>query len=332
MKQRCLSMRSRRLRAIGWWLALALLGLVPASALAQVPVVAELWMEAPPPPGTHWLVEALKPLGQVEGRNFVVESRYASGDNARFPALARELLERRPAVIVAPCGPAQRAIRALDATIPIVAGCADPRNFLGEVKSLQRPGGRTTGFTLLAPESAAKRLQLLKQLLPNAARVGVLQHRNDDWATYWEEMEKAANGLGIALAKLPVARAEDLDEAFATAMRQRIDALVVFPDATTVGARQRIAELAVAQALPTVFDTRLFVDDGGLFSYGPDWAEFGRRVFGTYVDKILRGASPGDLPIQQPTRLELVINLKTARALGLRVPKSFIARADSVIE
>jgi putative ABC transport system substrate-binding protein len=289
-------------------------------------------MDSAPPPHAPTLAQRLEHLGHQEGRTFLVESRYAEGDNSRFPALARELLDRRPAVIATTCGPALRAIRELSRSVPVVAGCADPKNFLGEVANFGRPGGQTTGFTFLAPDSAGKRLQFLKELLPALSRVGVLHHSGDDWSTYLEEMRRAALQLGLTLSQYPLARAEELDRAFATAVRQRAEALVVFPDAITVGARKRIAALAIEHKLPTAFDTRIFVVDGGLLSYGPDWSDFGPRVLATYVDKILKGAAPGVLPIQQPTRLELVLNLRTARMLGVNVSGSLLARADEVLK
>lgn len=323
------------LPAAGLLIALLLLASAPVSAWAQVPVVGHLGLGAPPGSGgAPAFAQYLERLGHQEGRTFLVESRWARGDNSRFPALARELLDRRPAVIFAPCGPALRAIRELSRSVPVVAGCADPKNFLGEVASLNRPGGQTTGFTFLAPESAGKRLQLLKELLPTLSRVGILHHRHDDWGTYLQEMEHAAPRLGLTLLKLPVERAEDLEGAFATAVRQRAEALVVFPDAITFGARKQIATLAIKHKLPSAFDTRIFVVDGGLLSYGPDWfdAEFTARIIATYIDKILKGAAPGDLPVQQPTRLELVVNLQTARMLGLNVPNSFLTRVDEVLK
>jgi putative ABC transport system substrate-binding protein len=175
---------------------------------------------------------------------------------------------------------------------------------------------------------------LLKELLPALSRVGIVHHRHDNWSTYLEEMERSALRLGLTFLKLPVERAEDLDAAFATAVRKRAQALVVFPDAITFGARTRIATLAITHKLPTVFDTRIFVVDGGLLSYGPDWfdIEFAPRIIAAYIDKILKGAAPGDLPVQQPTRLQLVVNLRTAQVLGLKVPESFLSRADEILK
>jgi putative ABC transport system substrate-binding protein len=320
-------------RAAGLLLALSLPTLAAAPARAQVPVVGYLWLGSPPPSGRPAYLPHLEKLGHREGRTFRLEARWAEGDNSRFPALAREVLERHPAVIITPCGPALRAIREIDRAVPVVAGCSDPKNFLGEVASLSRPGGRTTGFTLLAPESAGKRLQLLKELVPRLSRVGILHHRHDDWGTYLQEMDRAASNLGLTFRMLPIERPGDVDGAFATAVQHGAEALVVFPDAITFGARARIATLAMTHRLPTVFDTRIFVADGGLLSYGPDWfGDFPLRVIATYTDRILRGAEPGDLPIQQPSRLQLVINLRTARRLGLTVPDSLLSRADEIIK
>lgn len=277
------------------------------------------------------LQKELKRLGHEEGRTYVLESRYAGGDTARFPALARDLLARRPAVIVTTCGPALGAIRSLDATVPVIAACADTKNLLGEVKTLGRPGGRTTGFTFLAPESAGKRLQLLKELMPKLSRVAVLQNRGDDYGTYWEEMGRAAAHLRLTLTPLTIGGADELEGALAAAVRERAQALVVMPGATAVSATRQLVTLAIRHKLPTVFDMRYFAQVGGFISYGFDWASDAPRVYASYIDKILKDADPGKLPVQQPTRLELVVNLKTARAIGVNVPKAFLDRADEVI-
>jgi len=316
------------------FISLLLLASAPGSALAQVPVVGWLGLSSPEQEARGWdaFRQGLRDLGYEEGRTLVIEHRWAGGDNARFPALVRDLLDRRPAVIVSPCGPALRAIREVSRSVPVVAMCADPKNFLGEVAALNRPGGQTTGFTFLAPESAGKRLQLLKELLPKLSRVAVLHHRGDDWDSYWQEMGRVAPQLGLTLSKAPVERAEDIEGAVAAAVRQHAGALIVFPDAITFGARERIAALAITRRLPTAFDVRGFVVAGGLFSYGPNLPDLLRRGAAGYVDKILKGATPGDLPVQQPTRFELVVNLRTARTIGLSVPKSLLAPADEVLE
>jgi len=315
-------------------ISLLLLASASIPASAQVPVVGWLGLTSPEQDARllDTFRQGLKDLGHEEGRTVVIEHRWARGDNARFPALARDLLDRRSAVIFSPCGPALRAIREVSRSVPVVSMCADPKNFLGEVATLNRPGGQTTGFTFLAPESAGKRLQLLKEMLPKLSRVAVLYHSGDDWDNYWQEMGRVAPQLGLTLSKVPVARPEDIEGAVAAAVRQHAGALIVFPDAITVGARERIAALALKHRLPTAFDLRGFVGAGGLFSYGPDFRDLYRRVAAGYVDKILKGSAPGDLPVQQPTRFELIVNLRTARAISLSVPESLLARAHEVLE
>ncbi len=280
-----------------------------------------------------WIRAGLKRLGYEEPRNVVLDVLWAHGDDARLPALAREMLARKPAVIVASCGPALRAIRNANRTVPVFATCAQMKNFLGEVKSMRRPGGATTGFMMLASESAGKRLELLKQIQPSLARVAVLHNRVDDWQDYWRDAERAASTLGLSLLRLPpIERAEDLEGALVHAVAGRADALVVFPDATTMGAAAQIAALAIKHRLLAADDLGNVVSAGGLLSYGPDWQEVFERVAPLYIDKIRKGASPAELPITQPTKFRLVINLKTAKALGVTIPQSILLRADRVIE
>lgn len=198
--------------------------------------------------------------------------------------------------------------------------------------SLRRPGGQTTGFTFLAPESAGKRLQLLKELKPRLSRVAVLYARDEYWDNYWGEMRRVAQQLGLTLVQASVERIDDVESTIATAVRQHAEALIAFPDGITLNARERIAATAITYRLPTVFEVRGFVAAGGLLSYGPDWRHLGRRGVAGYVDRIVKGAAAGDLPIQQPTQFELIVNLKTARMLKLSVPKSLLAQATEVLE
>jgi len=329
------TLRSADMRAMLLWLiSLLLLASVPVSASDKVPVVGWLRPTSPEqsdPRAGDAIRQAFRDLGYEEGRTLMIERRWARGDNARYPELVRDLMDRHPAVIVSDCGPALRAIREVSRTVPVVAICADPINFLGEVASLSRPGGQTTGLLFLAPESAGKRLGMLKELKPKISRVAMLQHSGDSWDNYWKTMEPAAQLLGITLSKAPVARPEDVEGAIAAAVRRRVEALMVGPDAITIGTSKRIAELTIKHRLLTAFDLRLFVDAGGLFSYGPKLFQFIGNVTTVYVDKILKGTAPGDLPIQQPTRFELIVNLRTARALGLNVPQSFLVKADEVL-
>jgi putative ABC transport system substrate-binding protein len=325
----------RTARMLATVVSLILFAATPVLAWAQLPVVGYIGVSSPEQEGR--VLDAfragLKELGHQEGRTLVIEHRWARGDNARFAALARELLDRRPAVIFSPCGPALQAIRQFSTSVPVVSNCADPNNFGREIATITRPGGQTTGFTFLAPESAGKRLELLRELEPKLARVAVLHNRQgDEWPNYWQVMESDALKLGVTLIKLPITSQEGLEGTIALAVRQRAQALIALPDAVTFGSAQRIAALAIQHRLPTAFDLRGFVAAGGLLSYGPDTRDLWRRVGAGYVDKILKGAAPGNLPVQQPTRFELIVNAGTARAIGLRIPRSLLSRADEVIE
>jgi putative ABC transport system substrate-binding protein len=276
---------------------------------------------------------ALRKIGYEEPRNVVLDVRWAQGDDTRLPALAREILARKPAMMVSACGPALRAIRDVNRTIPVFADCAVWKNYHGEVGSMQHPGGATTGFMMLAPESAGKRLELLKEIQPRLARVAVLHNRVDDWQDYWRATERAAAALGLGLLRLPpIERAEDLEGALSHAVAGRAEALVVFPDATTIGAATQIAALAIRHRLLTAFDFAVFAQAGGLLSYGANYRELFEHILPRYIDKILKGASPANLPIVQPTTFTMVVNVRTAKALGVTIPQSVLLRADRVIE
>lgn len=233
-------------------------------------------------------------------------------------------------VDVSPCGPALAAIRSASRMVPVVSHCVDAKNFLGEVASLARPGGNTTGFLHLGPEAAGKRLQLLKEAVPGVKRVAVL-HSDDDWSTFWSELRPAAKSLGIALIPVVVRTPEELARALAALTRDRVDALTTFTDATLWAERQRIAAFALERRIATIHEFRGYPIAGALMSYGAAVREVLAGVAG-YVDRTLRGARPADLPVQQPTRLHLVINLKTAKALGLTIPPAVLHQADEVIQ
>lgn len=326
---------SARTRIAAAALAVGLAG-AAGTALAQsdkVPLIGWLALASP---GAAERVRAafltrLGELGYVTGRDIAIEYHYAEGRNERFPALAADLLKLRPDVIVTPCGPALAAVRASSRSVPVVATCADPTNFLGEIASVARPGGNTTGFTLFAPESAPKRIELLKQTVPRLSRIMVLHAAGDEQKELWEAMSGAGRSLGIAFERVAAREINDLERALATGAKARGAALVVQTDAFTWFHRPRIAELALKHRLPTMHDFREYVEAGGLMSYGKDLADVYRGA-ATYVDKILKGANAGDLPVQQPTRFELVINMKTAGALRLKIPQSVLGRADKVIE
>jgi putative ABC transport system substrate-binding protein len=274
----------------------------------------------------------LNDLGYVEGRNIVIEYRYAEGKSERFPALAAELVRRNVDLVLTSGDAGVRAATQASQTIPIVVAIAGDLVGPGYVASLARPGGNITGLTTLATELSAKRLELLKTAFPEVSHVGILWNpTNAANVAALKESEVAARALRIQLLPLDVRRADDFEGAFPAALRARVDALIVFADALLLTHRARIADFAAKNRLPTMYTNQDYMDAGGLMFYGPNIADMYRRA-ATYVDKILRGAKPGDLPIEQPTKLEFIINLKTAKALGLSIPQPLLQRADRVIE
>jgi putative tryptophan/tyrosine transport system substrate-binding protein len=276
--------------------------------------------------------DSLRGLGSVEGRNVRLEYRFADGHLDRLPGLAAELVRLNPNVIVSFPLPANLAVAKATSTIPIVmASGADPVSF-GLVKSLSHPGGNVTGLTNFAEELASKQIDFVRELLPRLARLAVLVNvANPLHVPQWRETKAAAAQAVIALVPFEFRSPDQFEAAFATFVQGRADALLVPPDVTFNTHRRRIADLSLSARLPTIFYTRQSAEDGGLMSYGPNQLENYRRA-AIYVDKILKGAKPQDLPIERPTKIELVINLKTARALGLDVPPTLLARADEVIE
>ncbi|MBI3706662.1 MAG: ABC transporter substrate-binding protein [Proteobacteria bacterium] len=277
-------------------------------------------------------LRSLRELGYVESRNIVIEYRASEERADHLPALARELVALKVGVIVAEHSSAIQAAKQETRTIPIVmAASADPVG-AGLVASLARPGGNVTGLSRLAPEAEEKRLELLKETLPKASRVAFLwDPANPGLTIRYKAGEVAARALGIELQSLEVRRPDQLRSALEAAVRERAGALIV-PSPMVSAHRSRIVDLAGNKRLPLIYDTREFVDEVGvLMSYGSSLADSWRRA-AIYVDKILKGANPSDLPVEQPTKFELVINLKTAKALGLTIPPSILVRADEVIE
>jgi ABC-type uncharacterized transport system substrate-binding protein len=279
--------------------------------------------------------QGLRDLGYVEGRNVVIEYRDAEGKLERLPALAAELVALKVDVIVASGTPAALATKQATRTLPIVfTAVADPVTSR-LVTSLAQPGGNVTGVSVLAPELVGKCLEQLKQVIPAVSRVAVLWHpgamgeRTDKDMV--KRIEVAAQALEVRLQFLEARGPADFDRAFSEMTRARADALTVLTSSMLFGERRRLVDLAAKNRLPAVYPWREGVDAGGLMAYGPDLADLLRRA-ATYVDKILKGAKPGDLPVEQPTKFELVINLKTAKALGLTIPSSLLQRADQVIE
>jgi len=279
--------------------------------------------------------EGLRERGYVEGQNIVIEYRTAEGRIERFPDLARDLVRLNVDLIVAGATPTARGARQATSTIPIVAfAMGDPVGD-GLVASLARPGGNVTGLTFLGPQLVPKRLELLKELLPRVSRVGVVWHpgafADQTMKEMWKETEGAARTLGVQLQRVEVRSAGELDGAMSRLARERVDAVLPFPSTLLFNERPRLVALAAKHRLPTMFNARQFVELGGLIAYGADLPDLTRRS-ATYVDKILKGAKPADLPVEQPTKFELAINLKTAKALGLTVPQSLLLRADLVLE
>jgi ABC-type uncharacterized transport system substrate-binding protein len=276
--------------------------------------------------------DALRELGWVEGRNVAFEKRYAENRLERLPDLAAELVRLKVDIIVAVGTLAPLAAKRATTTIPIVMTAAGDPLGSGLATSLARPGSNVTGMSLMAPDLGGKRLELLKELLSRLARVAVLWNAANPYpALVFKETQDAGQTLGIEVQSLEVRGPDDFDGAFEAARRQRPDALITVEDPLTVTYRKLIADFAAKHQLPSLHGLKEFVTAGGLMSYGANLADLRRRAAG-YVDKILKGAKPADLPIQQPTKFELVINLKTAKALGIEVPPTLLARADEVIE
>jgi putative tryptophan/tyrosine transport system substrate-binding protein len=310
-----------------------------ASEAQQAAKIARIGYLAPNLTASPHLHEAfrqgLRDLGYVEGQNIVIEYRSAEGKAERLPALAAELVALKVDVIVVPGTVGVLAAKQATKTIPIVfAVAADPVGS-GLVTSLARPGGNVTGLSILTPELVGKCLELLTQAVPGVSRVAVLWqpggHGERTDKDTLEGADVAARALGVRLQFVEAKGPADIDRAFSDMTRARAGALTVLGGGMFFGVRRRLVDLAAKNRLPAVYPWRDFVDAGGLMSYGANLADLYRRA-ATYVDKILKGAKPADLPVEQPTKFELVINLKTAKALGLTIPPSVLGRADEIIQ
>jgi len=279
--------------------------------------------------------QGLRDLGYVDGRNVAIEYRDAGGKPERLAARAAELVALNVDVIVAPGTLASLAAKRATATIPVVVPTIGDPVADGLVKSLARPGGNVTGLSNLSPELIGKCMQLLKEAVPGTTRVAVLTHTGSATAKtdreYTTQARASGRSLGFAVQLVDARRPMDFDSAFAEMTRWRANALVVLPYLTLFNERRRIVALAANERLPAVYAYRENAEAGGLISYGADLADQFRRS-AAYVDRILKGANPGDLPFEQPTKFELVINMKTAKVLGLTIPPSLLLRADQVIE
>jgi putative ABC transport system substrate-binding protein len=279
------------------------------------------------------LLQALRELNWIEGRNIVIERRFSAGNFDRLREFAAELVRLKVDAIVAVASAGTQAAKDATASIPICfVNAGDPVG-QGFVMSLARPGGNVTGVSFDAsPDITAKQLQLILETVPKASRVAVLWNPTSPFLrSYWSVAQAAAPALGVVLQSLEVQDASQYETAFKAIGRDRADALVVLSDSFATFHRARIAELAAEHRLPVLYGHRQYVEAGGLMSYGPSLFDVYRRA-AAYVDKILKGTRPADLPVEQPTKYELVINLKTAKALGLEIPPTLLARADEVIE
>ncbi len=281
----------------------------------------------PPNPSTSALLRGLRELGYVYGEHFVTEPRAAEGRPERLPSLAAELVRLRVDVIVS--GPGLAALKQATSTIPIVMTAASDPVGSGYVQSLGHPGRNFTGLSLQAVETTGKRLELLMELVPSAASVAVLWERLG--LRYWQAAEAAARARGWKLVSLEIRNAGEIEGAFRAATDARAGALLVFSTPLFFPQARQLADLAARSRLPAMYEIRQHVEAGGLISYGADTNEIWRRG-AVFVDKILKGAKPADLPVEQPSKFELVVNLRAAKALGLTIPPSLLLRADQVIE
>ena len=319
--------------------ALLALGIAPLVAEAQQPKkISKIGYLVPGDAAAHasnfeGFRQGLRELGYIEGKTVVLEVRYAEGRFERLPELARELVGLKVDVIVTISDGVIAAVKRETQTIPIVMASSTDPVATGFVASLARPGGNVTGLSSMSPELSGKRLELLREIIPGLSRVAFLWNPDVRGNLLeYNATEGAARSLRLQFQSVETLRAEDLDRAFSATTKERAQALIVAGiNPIAFANRGQIASFAQRNRLPSIYASDLFVDAGGLMSYGPSQQDMFRRA-ATYVDKILKGAKPGDLPIEQPTKFELIINMKTAKALGIAIPQSFLRRVDRVIE
>jgi putative tryptophan/tyrosine transport system substrate-binding protein len=320
------------------WLGLSVIALVLVSggvAQAQqtknVPRVGILFIGSRNQPHLEAFKQGLRERGYTEGKNIVLEYRYAEGNNDRLPELAAELVRDKVDVIVTTASVSALAARTVTRTIPIVMTSGNPLES-GLAASLAKPGGNVTGLTVLSADLSGKRVELLRETFPKTARIAALRSAQDYEAMPgYKETQKAAQALSLRLHSVEVQSANDLENAFAQMEKARDGALLVILSPMVTLNSRRIVELALKYRLPGMYPTKQFAEEGGLMAYGPLIGDLYRRA-ATYVDKILKGAKPADLPVEQPTKFELVINLKTAKQIGVMTPPNVLARADKVIK
>ena len=275
---------------------------------------------------------ALSQFGYIEGQNLTITYKSSEGHIERFPELAAELVSLKVDIIVTRGTPATIAAGRASKTTPIVMAAIGEPLETGMVASLARPGGNVTGLSAFVTELTAKRIEIMRDLMPKMSRMAMIDNmENRSVPPQWNEMKKAALALGIQPQLYDVRKPEDIEPAFKTALSERADALAIGNDSVVLASRRQIAELAAKHRVPAIYATREFVDVGGLLSYAANYSDLYRRA-ASYVNKILKGARPGELPVEQPTKFELIVNLKAAKALGLAVPPTLLSRADEVIE
>jgi len=280
---------------------------------------------------TAALLQRLRELGWSEGRNLIIEYRWGEGRTERFSEIAAEFVQRKVTIILTHNTPPTLAAKQATSSIPIVFATAGDPIGAGIVASLARPGGNITGLSSQSPDAAGKKLELFRQVVPGLHRLATLADVDNPYAALdLRQIKESASTLGIEVATFEIRRSEELESAF-DALKQRVDALYVLPVPLLFANRGRISTLALSARLPTLHGVREYVEAGGLMSYGPNWPHMWRHA-ADLVDKILRGAKPGDIPVEQPTEFDLVINLTTAKALGLTIPETLLALANEVIE
>lgn len=304
---------------------------VEAQQSGKVPRIGALVVASPGFAPIEGFRQGLRELGYVEGRSIATEYRYAEGKTERYGELAAELVRLEPDVIVVWGTGLAQAVRRVTSTIPIVLALGDRPVEMGLVADLARPGGNVTGLTTLSFELSAKRLELLKETLPTLARVAVLYAPDPRVAPTLKDLAVAARALGVRLQPLEARGLPDFDRAFAAMAKERADALLLLPTALSPTHGARLAELALSRQLPVIVQGREIVAAGALMAYSANWTDMGRRA-ATFVDKILKGAKPANLPVEQPTKFELLINLRTAKTLGVTVPQSVLLRADELMQ
>jgi putative ABC transport system substrate-binding protein len=307
---------------------------VPSLAFGQAPRPRVAWLAASRGRASPFLEafkDGMRELGYEDGRNIEITAHFSDGSPGRAEALAREVLASQPAILLSQGGTV-RIVHQQNPRIPVIFGFSGDPVEAGFVQSLRRPGGNMTGMTFLSLDLVGKRIQTLREALPQLRRIAVLanpQHAGEKGER--NASEQAARALGIEVVYHPAITAAEIEPAMAAASRARCEAVDVYPDALMASAAPRIADIALGGGMATVSGWSLFPDSGMLLSYGPNLRDVYRRI-ASYADKILRGAKPADLPVELPTTVEMVVNQKTARALGIRLPQSLLARADRVIE